>query len=88
MKLKETSFAHAVAIVAAGSYIFCVLLIATMPSVYESIMTSWFHGIDVSTLWSKGLQPMPMIFWGLMTFTAFTWITAFAFACVYNKLVK
>lgn len=85
--LKAKPFAHASAILAGGFYLICVLLVVILPDLFRLIGQSWVHSYDLSVL------PQAKLDWGLTIFgfiniVVITWITAYVFVMVYNRLVK
>lgn len=85
MKLNEKALANTLACLGLASFIGCVLLTIVAPGIYQAIMQSWFHGVDLSLIWN----PRPgNIVLGLISFTLISWLSGWAFAWLYNKFTK
>lgn len=84
MKLNEKALANTLASLAAASFIFCVLLTIFAPGVYQAIVQSWFHGVDLSLIWNP--QPGNVVL-GFVSFTLISWLSGWAFAKLYNKFI-
>jgi hypothetical protein len=86
MKFNETAFAHAATAWMGLVYVFCVIAIALFPNLTRSVMESWFHGIDMSSLWTNA-PISSSVFFGLFSALALTWVGAYLFAYLYNRLI-
>lgn len=85
MKLKETALANASGALGALFFLACYILVLTAPDVYKNIAQSWAHGVDLSSIWNPRMGNFMS---GLISFTAASWISGWAFAWLYNKFVK
>lgn len=89
MKLNEKAVANSLAITSAGFFILCAAFIALFPGLSQSVYASWFHGLDISGIWSPGRGTEPGSFLlGLVTFSAVMWAAGYVFTLVYNASVK
>ena len=52
MKLNEQAFANASAILTGLVYLVCSLLVALFPEFFRIVGQSWFHGVDLSLIWT------------------------------------
>ncbi len=86
MKLNEQAFANASAILTGLVYLVCSLLVALFPEFFRIVGQSWFHGVDLSLIWTG--TPRGNFVLGFITAVVGTWLTGWAFAWVYNKLSK
>lgn len=86
MKLNETAWANTSAILIAIIYIVCAAFIAGAPEFSKSVAESWFHGIDLSSIWTGA--PRGNFVVGLLSAVVASWLTGWAFAWIYNKLAK
>ncbi|MBI2405437.1 hypothetical protein HYV21_00065 [Candidatus Microgenomates bacterium] len=86
MKLNEQAFANASAILTGLVYLVCSLLVALFPDFFRIVSQSWFHGINLETIWTGSARGNFLL--GLITAVVGTWLTGWAFAWVYNKLSK
>lgn len=87
MKHEPKATAHALALVSGIWYMLCVLWIVVSQTSYMGIMSTWFHGVDFSSLPPATLD-IGSITIGLITFVGFAWISGYAFAVVYNQFIK
>lgn len=86
MKLNEVSFGHASAVVVAVFYVGCALLVAVLPDLFRAISQSWFHGIDIGSIWTGSSRGNFVL--GLVSAVVLGWVSGWGFARVYNKLTK
>ena len=86
MKLKETAWANAIAISTGVIYVACAAFVAILPNVSKAVMLSWFHGINLETLWTGA--PRGNFILGLTTSAVGTWLMGYLFAKTYNKFSK
>lgn len=86
MKLKETALANASAVSTGTVYIFCAAFVALLPNVSKTIMLSWFHGINLETLWTGAARGNFIL--GLVSAVVGTWLVGWLFAWLYNRFVK
>lgn len=85
--LKSVAFANAATIVAAVYYTVCALFSSLIPGFFVNIIQSWVHTLNLETI--KGGNPtLNSNIIGLITFSLSTWVTAYALAFVYNRLIK
>ena len=87
MKHNPTATANTLAITGGIFYIVCRLLVGLFPDLMYAIAQSWFHGISMpkSGSWNLSLESF---FIGLVSFTAFAWVTGYIFTIVngyFNK---
>lgn len=85
--LKAKEFANAMTIVWLVAYIGCFGLAYFAPSLYAGIAGNWFHSINLQM---SNLPPTLRIntLVGFITFGLVVWILSYAFAQIYNRLVK
>lgn len=86
MKLNEMALANASAILMGGFYVLCALAVALLPDFSKAVVVNWFHGIDLGAIWTGG--PRGNFFLGLISAVVLSWIFGWAFAWLYNKMVK
>lgn len=86
MKLNEQALANASAVLAAGFYLVCALLVAILPDFFKIVAQSWFHGIDLASIWTGA--PRGNFILGFISAVVAAWISGWAFAWIYNKMVK
>ena len=86
MKLNVTAWANASAVVVGVIYVVCALLVAIFPDGMKIVATSWFHGMDLSVLWTGA--PRSNYVLGLLTAVGGSWLTGWLFTWVYNKFTK
>lgn len=86
MKLNEKAFANASAVLTGIVYVACYLLVALFPNLFKFVGQSWFHGIDLSLIWTG--NPTGDILLGFVTAVVGTWLTGWVFAWVYNQFNK
>jgi hypothetical protein len=82
---RPTVFANSLAVVAAILYVLCRLLVEVAPGAFATTAQSWFHGLVISPEPWNGLDASSFVL-GLLTFTVVSWLSAFMWATVYNKL--
>lgn len=86
MKLNEMAFANASGILIAIVYVVCAVLVAVLPDLFKAISASWFHGINIDSIWTG--EPRGNFVLGLLSAVAASWAAGWLFARIYNKLVK
>ena len=86
MKLKEITFANALAAFTAILFIVCRLGIALFPDFSKLLVVSWFHGFDVEALWSPAFQGSMVL--GFVSAAVGGWLSGWVFAKIYNKMLK
>lgn len=85
--MKEVPFANSLTAVIAVLYVVCRALVIVVPGFLVSLLQSWVHTIDVSSLASRPSGAGEFIF-GLVSLLIITWVFAYAWAWFYNKLAK
>lgn len=85
MKIKESAFANAAGLLGAIYFIGCYVVALVSSDLYKSVAESWMHMINLSGLWKSAPGNFLL---GLVSFTAVSWVTAWLFASLYNKLAK
>ena len=88
MKLNSKAFGNALAIAAAGLYVFCAVLAIGAPGLLLGIYGPWFHRMDVSRMWMNTAPGLVPTIWGGITMTAISWIFGYALAETYNRFLK
>lgn len=86
MKLNEKALANALAIFMGLVYVLCALFVTLLPDLSRLVATSWFHGIDLSLIWTGEGRPNFVL--GLISAVGLSWLSGWAFASTYNKLAK
>lgn len=86
--LKSQAFANAATVVIAVFYVICALLSYIMPDLLVAIASSWIHSLSLGALKSTTTMSISSLIVGVATISLITWITAYAFAEVYNRLAK
>lgn len=84
MKLEETAFAKAHAILAGVAYLVCVIAVSLFPNLTIWVFNSWFHGLDISALPVKTGSLGTVVF-GLLTLTGVAWAWGYILAAIYNR---
>jgi len=87
MKFKTINMANTFGIVTATLYLVCAFFVAFMPGLTKTVAQSWFHGIDITQLWTGEVFPGNFLL-GLFSATAYAWVFGYLFAAVYNKLSR
>jgi len=89
MKLQPIILANTLAIVAFVAFVICLLWAAIDTTSFISFWESWAHGFDLNIISTDdvGAVNAKSIF-GLISFTASSWIFGYTTAWVYNKLSK
>ena len=86
--LSSTAFAHAATIVIAVFYIVCAVVSFVAPDFVSGLASSWIHSLNLEAIKIKGQLSVGTLAYGLVTISALTWITSYAFVKVYNRLAK
>lgn len=86
MKLNELAFANASAVLTGAVYIACSLLVALFPDYFRIVGQSWFHGIDISLIWTG--EPRGNFLIGFVTAVVGTWLAGWVFVRLYNQFAK
>lgn len=87
MKLNETAFAKAHAVLAFVAYILCVVAVAILPGSTKWLFDSWFHGLDLSSIPIQ-LGPASVIVVGITSLTLAAWVWGYFLAKTYNEFLK
>ena len=82
---RPTTFANSLAVVAAAFFVLCRILVAVVPDAFASVAQSWFHGLVIAPQPWLGLNVSSFAF-GLVTVAVVSWLFAFGWATVYNRL--
>lgn len=86
MKLNAVAFGHAAAVVTAAFYVGCAVLVAVLPDLFKAISQSWFHGIDIESIWTG--SPRGNFVLGFASAVVLGWLSGWGFAWVYNKFAR
>ncbi len=86
MKHNVMATANALALTTGFVYIACALLVALSPTFFKVVASSWFHGMDLASIWTGA--PRGNFFLGLVTAMGGSWLVGYLFALTYNKFVK
>lgn len=86
MKLNEKALANASAVLVAIIYAGCALFVAVLPDFSKAVAGSWFHGIDLDSIWTG--TPRGNFVLGFVSSVVLAWLAGWAFARVYNKFAK
>ena len=86
--LKPQPFANAAAVVSLGLYVVCRVVSFVAPDLVFSIGSSWYHTINMDSMRSNMPLDMGTFIIGAASVIVVVWVTAYAFASLYNKLVK
>lgn len=88
--LNEKAFANAAAAVAAGWYLFCVVIVLVSPNLLFDLFGFISHGVNIEPL--RRAEPANLTLTGtvlgLALWTAVTWVTFYAGAALYNQFKK
>lgn len=85
MKLNEQALANASAVLVAIVYVVCALFVAVLPDFSRAVAGSWFHGIDLDSIWTG--TPRGNFVLGFISSVILAWVSGWLFARVYNKFV-
>jgi len=86
MKHNVMATANALALTIGFIYIACAALVTISSEFFRTIATSWFHGIDLSSVWTGA--PRGNFVLGLVSAMGGSWTVGWVFAFVYNKFSK
>ncbi|MDO8443961.1 MAG: DUF5676 family membrane protein [bacterium] len=78
----------AVAIFAEVLYLFCGLSVVLVPDFAKSFYGSWFHGIDMSTIWNPGQVTTNGFIYGMVTSFIGAYVAAWVFVKIYRLVNK
>lgn len=85
--LESKALATASAVVALAYYLLCVVLVLAAPDLLFNFFALTTHGVDISSLRPTGTSlNLVNVLLGAVIFTAFTWVTLYCTAEVYNRL--
>ena len=86
--IKSVPFANAAAIVMLGLYFACRILASVAPDFLFSVGQSWFHTFNLES--GQAVVPLEMgsLLFGAVSLAVVTWVTAYAFSEIYNRLAK
>ncbi|KKS22410.1 hypothetical protein A3A55_03845 [Candidatus Roizmanbacteria bacterium RIFCSPLOWO2_01_FULL_40_14] len=87
MKHDVQGTAKATAVTVAVIYIVCALGVLLFSNVSMTIAQSWFHGLDLSKIYTSNVTVGSFIL-GLVTSTTGGWLIGYVFATAYNYFVK
>lgn len=88
MKLNEMALANALALATGAVYVFCRLFIALFPDLSLAISQSWFHALDLSTIWDTSITTAGTFVLGLVSTVVLAWASGWVFAWLYNRFAK
>ncbi|MEX2399069.1 MAG: DUF5676 family membrane protein [Candidatus Saccharimonadales bacterium] len=89
MKLKPIILANTLAIIAFIAFAICVLWAAIDRSTFILFWEGWAHGFDLNMIATKSIGTLnTKSVFGIVSFTASSWIFGYATAWIYNKLSK
>lgn len=86
MKLNEMALANASAVLVAIVYVGCALFVAVLPDFSKAVAGSWFHGIDLNSIWTG--TPRGNFILGFASSAILSWAAGWGFAALYNKFMK
>lgn len=87
--LKATAFANAAAVVGAGLFVVCRLLVGMMPQSMFNIAQSWMHSVALQpSMMMGGYGTASGWLTGLVSMVVVVWLVAYAFAALYNSWAK
>ena len=86
MKHDLMATANATALTVGFIYVACAFLVAISPQLFRTVAESWFHGWNMSLLWTG--TPRGNFILGLVSAMAGSWIVGYIFAWTYNRFVK
>lgn len=86
--LNAKAFANAATVVTAVFYSVCVLLVYLMPDYIFGMGRSWMHSVNLDSVKATTAPDLGSALMGLITMTAFTWVTAYAVIALYNRWAK
>lgn len=86
MDTKKTPLA--VAIFAEVLYLFCGLSVVLVPDFAKSFYGSWFHGLDMSTIWNPAGLTTNGFVYGMVTSFVGAYIAAWVFVAIYKSVTK
>ncbi|KKR54776.1 MAG: hypothetical protein UT92_C0013G0012 [Candidatus Curtissbacteria bacterium GW2011_GWA1_40_24] len=84
--MKEQALANAAAITIGAIYIVCSILVVLLPGFFKVVSQSWFHGVDLSLIWTGSARGNFLL--GLITAVVGAWLVGYIFAWFYNQFAK
>lgn len=81
------AFANAAAVVSIVWYFGCAILFTLAPDLSTRISQSWFHFIDLTKISGATTNTSSLVL-GVVSLAIVAWLTAYAFAWVYNKITR
>ena len=81
-------FANAATVVAVGLYVVCRVLFLAVPDFLYSVAQSWFHTISIESMQATAPLDFGAFILGGISLAVVTWVTVYAFAEIYNRLLK
>lgn len=85
MKLDAKAVAKTSAVLGGIFFLGCYFLVLFLPELYKGIAQSWMHGVDISLIWKPRAGNFLT---GFVSFTLVSWVSGWAFAALYNKMIK
>jgi len=87
MKLNPIAVANALSITTGLFYVACRVLVGIFPNFMFAVAQSWFHSFAIAEYDSGTGSLTTQAFWvGLISSVAFTWVTGYIFAKIYNLM--
>lgn len=77
--------ANAFGAIGAVFYLGCYLIALTGPDLYKAVAQSWFHMMDLSSLWKSAPSNFLL---GVVSFTIIAWVSGWILAFAYNFFNK
>ena len=84
MKLNETAWSNATAILTGVIYIVCAAFVAILPGLSKLVIQSWFHGISFEAIWTGAARGNFVL--GLVSAVIGAWLVGYLFAWLYNSI--
>lgn len=89
MKIKPIALGNALAVVAFAAFIICMIWLGIDKSSYVSFWESWAHGFSLDVLVKDNVNLVSTkSIYGVVSFTASSWLVGYSTAWIYNKLSK
>lgn len=86
--LNAKVFANAAAVVGAGLFVVCRLLVGVMPQSMFNIAQSWMHSVALQPSMMGGYGTSSGWLVGIVSMVVVVWVVAYAFASLYNSWAK
>ncbi|MEK6809520.1 MAG: DUF5676 family membrane protein [Nanoarchaeota archaeon] len=91
MKNETLHYAHptgfALALTSGVVYSFCALAIRLWPEQTVRFFNDWFHGVDLSTIFTAKFLTFGVFLRGLVEIIIFAYLAGLLYAFIYNKCV-